>query len=193
MPVSLLLMSKVQNKILMISGRLKAIMSFLAAFFLVRYKLKIAKHEEAEIERVLEENESEAHANCPIQSPVSAHSSFHLDSEKGDRLGPLARPDRRPNYDHETDPIPGAMRFTSPITSRPLVSKNPHLVQLGPRDSEPPTHLLSRFHSLCIFLATLGFALALMGILCFAWDSLPLSVSISATFFMGLCLSLIHI
>lgn len=157
----------------------------------MRYKLKIAKDEEAEVERVLVENDPRA-AECPIQSPVSAHSSFHLDTEKASApvaVQRILRPAKasRPNYDHETDPIPGLVRIASPTGSRPLYSKNPHLVQIGPNDSDPPTHLLSRCHTLCIFLATLGFALDLAGMLCFAWDRFPLSVSISASFFMALC------
>ncbi|KAF5325020.1 hypothetical protein D9619_009574 [Psilocybe cf. subviscida] len=161
-----------------------AIISFLAAFFLVRYKLKIAKDEEAEVERGLVENDPHA---CTIQSPVSARSSFHVDTEKAERMHPKAKP-ASPNYDHETDPIPGLVRFTSPTGAQPLFSKNPHLVQTGPNDSDPPTHLLSRCHTLCIFLATLGFVLDLAGMICFAWDRLPLSVSISASFFMALSL-----
>jgi hypothetical protein len=169
-----------------------AIISFLAAFFLVRYKLKIAKDEEAEVERVLVDNDPHA---CAIQSPVSAQSSFHVDTEKAERMQPKADrmkpkvPRSKPDYDHETDPIPGLLRVTSPTGSQPLFSKNPHLVQTGPAGtSDPPTHLLSRCHTLCIILATLGFALDLAGILCFAWDKLPLSVSISSSFFMALCL-----
>ena len=67
-------------------------------------------------------------------------------------------------------------------------STNPHLVQVGPFQGKPSIELLSRCHALCVFLAFLGFLLAVMGLLSFAWDRLPLSIGISASVAMGFCL-----
>jgi len=116
-----------------------AIISFLAAFFLVRYNLKEAKEEELEVEGV--------------QSP-SEHSS-------------------RSNS------------FRLPL--KHIWTTSPHLEQVGPFQRKPPTHLLSRCHSLCIFLSILGFAMALMGILCFGWAQQPTPVSVVATACMAFC------
>ncbi|KAI0340760.1 hypothetical protein BDW22DRAFT_347442 [Trametopsis cervina] len=52
----------------------------------------------------------------------------------------------------------------------------------------PPIHLLSRAHDLSVTMATLGFILALLGILAFAWTSLPLGVSAFLSACLGGCL-----
>ncbi|KDR75689.1 hypothetical protein GALMADRAFT_495701 [Galerina marginata CBS 339.88] len=151
-----------------------AIISFLAAFYLIRYKLKVAKSEEAQATGSKQKE--------VVESPT-AMSTFH-GADRAERA-PLPSI----NSEHETDPIPGMVRISSPLSpNRPIYSTNPHLVQVGPFQGHPPTHLLGRCHALCIFLTVLGFVLALMGILCFAWERLPLSVSISASFFMALCM-----
>ena len=98
---------------------------------------------------------------------------------------------RAVNPEHETDPEPGMIMVNSSFnqTSKPIFSSNPHLVQVGAFRGSPPTHLLGRCHSLCVVLAILGFVLDLMGIICYAWDRLPLSVAICSTAFLALCLS----
>ncbi|KAJ7287166.1 hypothetical protein C8J57DRAFT_1167165 [Mycena rebaudengoi] len=63
----------------------------------------------------------------------------------------------------------------------PVWTTNPHLEQVGPFQRKPPTHLLSRFHNLCVLLTFVGFILAMLGIVAFAWSQQPLSVSIVAT------------
>lgn len=50
---------------------------------------------------------------------------------------------------------------------------------------DPPVRLLSRCHNLSVTMALLGFVLALLGILTFAWTALPTSVSI----FSSVCLA----
>ncbi|KAF8161300.1 hypothetical protein B0H34DRAFT_374481 [Crassisporium funariophilum] len=146
-----------------------AIISFLAAFFLIRYKLTIAKNEE---KQAASHDQKEL-----VDSPTSMSPS---DLERSNPALP-------PHIGHQTDPTPGLIRVNDFTGGRPIWSRNPHLVQVGPFEREPPTHLLQRCHSLCIFLSVLGFVLALMGMLCFAWDRLPLSVGISSSFFMGVC------
>lgn len=53
---------------------------------------------------------------------------------------------------------------------------------------DPPVRLLSRCHTLSVTMATLGFTMALLGILVFAWTTLPLGVSIFASVCLGGCL-----
>lgn len=53
---------------------------------------------------------------------------------------------------------------------------------------DPPIRLLSRCHTLSVTMALLGFVLMLLGILVFAWVSLPLSVSVFASACLGGCL-----
>jgi len=109
-----------------------AIISFMGAFFLVRYNLKEAKQEQKEV-------------GGP-NSPSSAH-------------------------------------------SLPVWTTNPHLEQVGPFQSKPPTHLLSRCHNLCILLTFIGFAFALLGILAFAWAQNPVSVGVVASVSTAVCFS----
>ncbi|TFK44917.1 hypothetical protein BDQ12DRAFT_708732 [Crucibulum laeve] len=146
-----------------------AIVSFLAAFFLIRYKVRVAKSEEQEVEG--------DKANL-VESPKAM-------SEKDME----ANEDSVITESHRTDPIPGAIKVgrTSTIDN-PVWSSNPHLVQVGPFQGQPPTHLLARCHWFCIFLSALGFVLALLGIMCFAWARHPLGVSIFASICMCICL-----
>jgi len=154
----------------------------MAAFFLIRYKLKVATNEE-------QQAEDQVHQKEMVDSPTSITSSdLEFGQQNATRNQLKGR--HQPINDHNTDPIPGLIRVkvNSPAASAPpIYSTNPHLVQVGPFKGQPPTHLLARCHTLCIFLTALGFVLALMGIMCFAWDRLPLSVSVSSSFFMAMC------
>ncbi|KAI0334965.1 hypothetical protein GY45DRAFT_1431053 [Cubamyces sp. BRFM 1775] len=122
-----------------------AILSFLAAFFLIRYKLTVAKREERKVESGL------ADSAC---TPERAHVQTGSDSP-------------------------------------PIFSSDPHLEQVGPfRRGQPPTHLLDHCHSLCMRLSAVGFVLALVGVLAFAWAKLALSSGIFASACVAVCLFL---
>ena len=133
-----------------------AIISFLASFVLVRYKLIEAKKEELKAEGI-------AH--------LSPTSTKHRDVEK--------------TADHNT-------RHSSPrdTSAEPVQSCNPRLEQVGPffSSKQPPTHLLSRCHALCISLASVGFVLALLGIVCYAWAVQPVSVAAFSSGIFAVCL-----
>lgn len=60
----------------------------------------------------------------------------------------------------------------------------------GPADGtvEPPVRLLSSCHTLAVTMAVVGFVLALLGILTFAWTSLPVSVGAFSSACLGTCL-----
>ena len=132
-----------------------AIISFLASFVLVRYRLIEAKKKELKVERI---------TGSGLVKPPS--SSNPHDIEKNVRTS--SRDD---------------------ITGEPIHSYDPRLEQVGPFSSKQlPTALLSRCHSLCIFLAAMGFVLVLMGILCYAWAVHPLSVAVFSSVIMTLCL-----
>ncbi|KAH9912518.1 uncharacterized protein B0H18DRAFT_889860 [Fomitopsis serialis] len=63
---------------------------------------------------------------------------------------------------------------------------NPHLEEMGPfRRGGPPTRLLEHLHTLCMWLALVGFALALAGALCYTWARLSRSASIFASVCMA--------
>lgn len=147
-----------------------AVISFLGAFFLVRYKLTVAQKKEEEVEGQV------------LDSPTSI-SSNDLENAKGLRTSPYTD-------DLSTDPVHGLVRANSPLSGNKIIwSTNPHLVQVGPfNQGQPPTELLARCHSLSVFLSSIGFLLALMGLLSFAWDQLPLSASVFASVSMGFCL-----
>ncbi|GJE84543.1 hypothetical protein PsYK624_006190 [Phanerochaete sordida] len=60
----------------------------------------------------------------------------------------------------------------------------------GPTDGtvEPPVRLLSSCHTLAVTMAVVGFVLALLGILTFAWTALPVSIGAFASACLGTCL-----
>ncbi|KAF8554256.1 hypothetical protein OG21DRAFT_1412899, partial [Imleria badia] len=68
----------------------------------------------------------------------------------------------------------------------PIFSANPHIEQVVPFMSNISSHqLLSRTHAICVFLAALGFVLALVGIICYSWALQPNAVSIFASVCLG--------
>lgn len=141
-----------------------AIISFIGAFFLIQYKLIAAQKEEDQAEDT---------------SPPSAISDDveKMDSPTSDDL--------------RTDPIRRRVKVNPPhIVDQIIWPFNPQLIQVGPFQRPPPTLLLSRCHLLCVLLSFLGFILALMGLMAFAWDRLPLNASIFSSICMGLCLVL---
>ena len=86
--------------------------------------------------------------------------------------------------------VRGRVRVKSDSPELPIIwSRNPRLVQVGPFQRKPPTELLSRCHSLCVLLTFLGFLLAIIGLMSFSWDRLPLSIGIAASVGMGFCLT----
>jgi len=141
-----------------------SVISFLGAFFLIRYKLEVAERDEEEIEQEM------------VDSPISISS----DPEKRASSTSQAR---------TTNNARGRVRVKTGSPENPIVwSTNPRLVQVGPFKTKAPTLLLSRCHSLCVFLTFLGFLLAIMGLMSFAWDRLPLSIGIGASVALGVCL-----
>lgn len=88
-----------------------------------------------------------------------------------------------------TNKARGGVRVqTDPPQNQIIWSTNPRLVQVGPFKTKVPIELLSRCHSLCVFLTFLGFILAIIGLLSFSWDRLPMSIGIGASVALGFCL-----
>ena len=141
----------------------KAIISFLASFVLVRYKLTEAKKEELKAEIVA--------GRRTVTSPTSLK---YQDDEKG--------------QNGTTGYTPSSSGIQQLIPEPPIYSCNPRLEQVGPFSRQPPTGLLERCHALCIILASVGFVLALMGIVCYAWALQPVSVAAFSTAMLGVCL-----
>lgn len=113
---------------------LLAILSFIAAFFLVHFRLNEAAREELKVEQ-----------GGSVKSA-----------------------------DYETVPH--------------IISTNPHLEPVGPfRKGHPPTHLLERCHTISMILALVGFILAMIGVMCYVWFSLPTSAGIASTLCVSVC------
>lgn len=53
---------------------------------------------------------------------------------------------------------------------------------------EPPVRLLSHCHTLSVAMAVVGFVLALVGILMFAWTALPVGIGAFASACLGTCI-----
>jgi hypothetical protein len=145
-----------------------AIISFLAAFCLIRHKLTVAQKEEEEVEENL--------VNSP--KPMSLN-----DPEK-------ARNSQTTPYTDNLRPVRRLVRVNSSLSGRKVIwSTNPRLEQVGPFQGPPPSELLERCHSLCVFLSFLGFLFALVGSISFTWDKLPRSIGISTSIATILCMA----
>jgi len=140
-----------------------AIVSFLAAFFLVNYRVHEAKKEEAEAE-----------GDTFVETPLDI---FEVAVDPTPQHPKVFKGQPKPIATKKVD--------------RPLWSSNPHLAQVGPfRGTQPPTNILGRCHSLSVFLATLGFALAMGGIACFAWARQTQSVRVFTLAWIAICVTL---
>ena len=137
-----------------------AILAFVAAFFLIRYKLTVAKREERKVESGLE-------------IPAVNSSSHSNSSSRGGT---------------ESTGQDGEVPSSTTSSEPPIWSSNPHLEQVGPFRRSPPTHLLDHCHSLCMWLSVVGFAFALIGVVCFAWSKLALSGGVFASVCVATCL-----
>lgn len=157
-----------------------AVLSFLAAFLLIRYKLKEASNEELFAE-------GRAKGFQITASPVNG--AFHVEDVERDAQNNETR-----NFDLEngipentdTKYDPRALpRMGSTPAEPPIFARDPHLEQVGFWNLTISSHLLSRVHALCILFAGIGFALAIMGILTYAWALQSNEVSIFVTVCFG--------
>ena len=98
-----------------------------------------------------------------------------------------ARNSRTTPYADDLRSVRRPVRVSSP-GEKVIWSTNPRLEQVGPFQGPPPTELLARCHSLCVFLSFLGFVLALVGSISFTWDQLPRSIGIATSIATILCL-----
>jgi len=162
-----------------------AVLSFLGAFLLIRYKLKEASKEEyiADMSsKGIKIVASPENGSLHVQdietggagtqdpgSPVTDSPQTHADMNNTDPEYERAFPMRR-----------GSMQ-----TEPPIFSRNPHLEQVGFWSPTISSHTLSRVHSLCIVLAGVGFVLAIMGIMLYVWALQPREVSILVTTFFS--------
>lgn len=141
-----------------------AIISFLAAFRLILYKLTVAQKGEK-----IEENLVHSLKPKSLNDPGRSQTTPYADN--------LLRPVRRP------------FSVKSPLSGDKVIGSTiSRLVQVGPFQRPPPTELLARCHSLCIFLSFFGFLLVLVGSISFTWDQLPRSIAISTSISMVFCL-----
>ncbi|KAG1739119.1 uncharacterized protein EDB91DRAFT_1248879 [Suillus paluster] len=159
-----------------------AILSFLAAFLLIRYKLKEASSEELFAE-------GKAKGFRISASPLTG--TFHVkdierDAQELDtqRSDPEDSPQTKNTKDTQYN-SPMLRRMGSEPAEPPIFARDPHLEQVGFWSPTISSHMLSRVHTLCILLAGIGFLLAIMGIMTYAWALQPKEVSIFATVCLG--------
>lgn len=153
-----------------------AVLSFLAAFLLIRYKLKEASNEELFAE-------GRAKGFNIVASPVNG--SFQVkDIERDAQDNDSQIPDLKNNTDTKYDP-PALQRVGSTPAEPPIFARDPHLEQVGFWSPTISSHLLSRVHTLCILLAVVGFMLAIMGVMTYAWALQSKEVSIFVTVCFG--------
>ncbi|KAL0578925.1 hypothetical protein V5O48_003073 [Marasmius crinis-equi] len=137
--------------------------SFVAAFFLVRFKVKEAKRAEDKVEGI-----GPGDAEPPSKGEILLDMAANHLTQSPEHASPAMGPNVKPKHQ--------------------VWSANPELVQVGPFFRQPPINLLSRCHFMSILCSVLGFLLAMAGILCLAWARHPLAVSATAAVSLGLCL-----
>lgn len=153
-----------------------AVLSFLAAFLLIRYKLKEASNEELFAEGKAKGFQITA---SPVNGSFQVH-DIERDAQDDDDLKKSSQMDNK--TDTKYNP-PVLQRMGSNPAEPPIFAREPHLEQVGFWSPTISSHLLSRVHSLCIFLAGFGFVLAIMGIITYAWALQPKEVSV----FISVC------
>lgn len=117
-----------------------------------------------------------------VDSPTSVSSKDPERIGQGTATLPYSRGSR-------TEHSGGRVRVSPELSGGQVIwTTNPHLVPVGPFHGQPPTELLARCHGLSVLLAFIGFVLAIMGVITFAWDRLPLSIGVFSSIAMGLCL-----
>ncbi|KAF8841678.1 hypothetical protein BDN67DRAFT_1010354 [Paxillus ammoniavirescens] len=141
-----------------------AVLSFLAAFLLIRLKLKEATREELVAEGIK-----------IVSSPLGG--SLHVRDVERD-------PNDVDGRNGTTNAAPEPQRGSF-LVELPIISTNPHIEQVGPFMSTISSQLLSRIHMLCVSFAAIGFVLAIAGIICYAWALHPRSVSIFTSACLG--------
>ncbi|KAF5346139.1 hypothetical protein D9758_009980 [Tetrapyrgos nigripes] len=166
--------------------------SFLASFFLVNFKVKEAKREEAKVEASGNPNGVSSGVGTRPSSKGSVlidMAAKHLTQSPttASPRGSTSRSDTTwSNQEHNEKKAqhPGA----SETMQSKIWSANPRLVQVGPYNRTPPIVLLSRCHSLCILFATIGFVLTMIGIVVYSWAQQSKAVGAVTSGFLGLCL-----
>jgi hypothetical protein len=139
-----------------------AVLSFLAAFLLVRFKLQEATREELIAEGVK-----------LVSSPLGG--SVRVKDVERDPV----------DADGRNGTTKPAVESKGLLVEPPIISTDPHIEQVGPFMSSISSHLLSRIHALCVAFAAIGFILAIAGIICYAWALHPTSVSVFTSACLG--------
>jgi len=180
-----------------------AITSFIGSFVLIRYKLLDAKKHEHTVERTASgsnyttpsapEKPHLVHANTISASAVPTRTRHRTNST----LHGIAS--------HSLDFLPNWNDIMAGLQGRVSINRVHLFDCISPRrrskdpekgtwtspdtqtELEPPVKLLSRCHTLSASMALFGFILAVLGILTFAWTSLPRSIAIFASACLGSC------
>ena len=163
-----------------------AILSFLGAFLLISYKLQEARREEMIMDGA-------AMMNRPFEDSVIR--DVERDAVGSALPRSLARISTQPvSYNSAgsgttTSTPQHSGTNGSNLVKPPVFSTIPHFEQVTSFASNITSHrVLNRTHAVCIFLAAVGFVLAIIGILCYSWALAPKSVGIFTSACLGFAL-----
>ena len=163
-----------------------AILSFLGAFLLISYKLQEARREEMIMDGA-------AMVNLPFGDSIIR--DVERDAVESALPRTLTHINTQPGLHNSVNS--GITTSTpqrsgtngSNVVRSPVFSTNPHIEQVTSFASNLMSHrVLNRTHAVCIFLAAVGFVLAIVGILCYSWALAPKSVGIFTSACLGLAL-----
>lgn len=175
-----------------------AILAFVASFILVRLQLEDATDQEEKAaassgspaklftrdpERV---GEKDKHIHRPSTSSVPPADGTSLSDDSTAQCNPV--------YARVT------VRCYRPLAAYAFakkgtrgISKPTHPADDADAILNPPIQLLSRCHTLAVWMSAIGFFLGLIGILAYAWTATPAAVSIFSTVCLGVCLAIMVI
>ncbi|KAJ3997790.1 hypothetical protein F5050DRAFT_1351665 [Lentinula boryana] len=152
--------------------------SFFASFFLVRFKIQEAKREERQVEAA---DPSYQHGPTSKGSTILDMAAHNITRSPTSPRSPAS--EGNGTFPREKENPPPSNRQIPSIWSA-----NPQLVQTGPFQRQPPINLLSRCHTLCLVTTALGFIMAMIGVVCYAWEGQSTSVAIVTSISICLCL-----
>ncbi|TFK87585.1 hypothetical protein K466DRAFT_490598, partial [Polyporus arcularius HHB13444] len=183
-----------------------AIVAYVASFVLIRYRLNDAEKKE---EGAVKEPHSRSRAPSTSRNATekrrirqSSHQHSHRPSASmGSTLGPSSPIDAIADF--PTEVFTDLRGLVSVYRTHPLWFLRcgaPRKPQRS-RDMDPEASVvddatamlkgmvgvLARAHTVCAGMSSLGFVLALLGILTYSWTAVPIALSIFASACMGAC------
>ena len=176
-----------------------AILAFVASFILVRLQLEDADdQEEKAASRVPASGTSAKVLARDVEQVGDKDKHVHRPSTSSapaeDATSVASAAQNNPVYARVTVRCYRPLStYTFPKKDTKGVSNPTHPADVADAILNPPIQLLSRCHTLAVWMSAIGFLLGVIGILAYAWVATPAAVSIFSTVCLGVCLAIMVI